>query len=53
MELWQVYGGRSEYLSAPFEETTRIRLALEAKWKVENDKQAEYNEQLEKMRERR
>jgi len=50
MELWQVYGGRSEYLQAPFDETYRIRLALEAKWKVENDRQAEYNEQLEKVR---
>lgn len=50
MELWQVYGGRSEYLSAPFEETYRIRLALEAKWKVENDRAEEMQEQIEKAR---
>jgi hypothetical protein len=47
MELWQIFGSRSEYLDAPYEETVRVRLALEAKWK---NGQTETDEQLAEIR---
>jgi len=50
MELWSVFGSRSEYLNAPLDEAMSVRLALEAKWKIEAEKQAEIDAEMEKAK---
>lgn len=37
MELWQVYGSKSEYLKAPRSEALKVRLILSKKHEIENE----------------
>ena len=46
MELWEVYGSKSEYLKAPKREALKIRLILQARHKLENEQAAAERKRL-------
>ena len=49
-ELWEVFGGRSEYLASPLIKVQEQRCRIIARHKVEAKQQAEQEAELEEQR---